>query len=159
MQLRITAASTLAPDQLYAWWTDYQPGKDDHPVGSQWWIGGRVIHERAPGVIEMVDDMHVLGLIPWKERVVARLEPARLRVHVEGENAFATFTGEYRFQQAANRSGTDASFMGAVRPKGLLQKGERYGRPLIRFIVAKDLEMHLREAERELAADPTPEAH
>ncbi len=149
MQIRVEAQTSLKADDVFAWWIDYQPGKTDHPFASKWWIGGRAVIEREPNVIEMVDELHVLGFIPWRERAVARVMRARRRVEVEGENALSTFNGEYRFEEAPR--GARVIFMGVVRPKGLLARGDAIGLPLVRAIIKKDLEMHLREAERETA--------
>ncbi|MHB8606603.1 MAG: hypothetical protein ACYDCK_15275 [Thermoplasmatota archaeon] len=144
MQFRIERPTRLAPDALFAWWIDFREGGHDHAFLGKRVNAQRHILSRENGKWEMEERASWWGL-PFRERYIVTLAPARHEVLIQGTNTFSHFFATYRFEEGR------AVLESTIAPTGLARLGVGVNRLVARRLLVHDLEGHLREAERDLA--------
>ncbi|HLE97876.1 MAG TPA: hypothetical protein VI997_10935 [Candidatus Thermoplasmatota archaeon] len=152
MRIRLERPTRIPPERLFEWWTDFKDGAEDHaflikPGERAPGDAGRRVLSRSDTKVEIEDRGRFLGL-PLRERYNVCLHPERNEVLLYGENNFSRFSASYRFEDG--KAVLDAT----VAPRTLLVPLDRPMEPVVRRFLARDLEGHLGDAERDLATPP-----
>lgn len=154
MRIRVERPTRIPPDRLFAWWSDFQEGVEDHafllrtgerPPGG----AGRRVLSRSASKVEIEDRGRFLGM-PLRERYNVVLHPERHEVLLYGANNFSKFSASYRFEEG--KAVLDAT----VSPRTILAAFDRPMVPVVRRFLERDLEGHLGDAERDLTPGPAP---
>jgi hypothetical protein len=141
--MRIDLAETVqgvAPDRALDWWMDFQDGHEDHAFvpGSR-----RKLLERTPDAAVFEESIRPLGIPLFHERVRVRREGRAARF--DGANTYATFEGEYAFEEAPD-GGTVARLRAAVT----LKKPWKAPRAVVERVLRQDLKGHLRQMGKDI---------
>lgn len=146
MRLRLETPTRLPPDRLYAWWVDFREGHHDHD-----WLGakategvGRRILARTERTVDIEDKGHFWG-VPLVEHYTVYLRPEMREVGLHGANNLARFSAVYRFEEGRVVLEVTAA------PLGGLALFDWAGKPALKAFLKRDLEGHVRDAERDLA--------
>jgi hypothetical protein len=136
----------VAPEEAWAWWTDFREGGEDHAFAA-WAHPERRVERREDGTVVLTETARV-----WRFRFleVAELELKKPRVKFQVRNNLGRFWGTYRFLPAAGGTRLegvwDQELVRWLRWLGPL------GRWAVRWFFAWDLRKHAEELAQDVAA-------